>query len=129
MKNRRFLKGHKRNLLLMSILVSFAAVAYGQVTPVATGLNNPRGLAFGPGGVLYIGEAGLGAGNGAGGVGLGVGFPGSVGEIRDLSSPHPTFTRIITRLASSAATGGRKVPGGVRPVGSRANTTLADASR
>jgi hypothetical protein len=117
MKNRRFLKGHNRNLLLMSILVCFAAVAYGQVTPVATGLNNPRGLAFGPGGVLYVGEAGLGAGNGAGGVGLGVGFTGSVGEIRDLSSPHPTFTRIITSLASSADAGGVVGPDGVSPLG------------
>jgi len=44
--------------------VCFAVVAYRQVTPIATGLNNPRGLAFGPGGVLYVGDAGLCAGNG-----------------------------------------------------------------
>jgi hypothetical protein len=84
---------------------------------VATGLNNPRGLAFGPGGVLYVGEAGLGAGNGAGGVGIGVGFTGSVGEIRDLSSPHPTFTRIVTSLASSAGPEGVVGPDGVSPLG------------
>src|SRR6476661_2169505 len=29
-------------------------------TPVASGLDNPRGLAFGPNGALYVAEAGVG---------------------------------------------------------------------
>src|SRR5262249_42175158 len=92
----------KRIALFVSMLVGFGIVSSGQVTTVATGLNNPRGLAFGPGGRLYVGEAGLGAGNGTGGAAAGLGFTGSVGEIRDLSSANPTYERIITGLASTA---------------------------
>jgi glucose/arabinose dehydrogenase len=30
------------------------------ITPVASGLDNPRGMAFGPNGALYVAEAGEG---------------------------------------------------------------------
>jgi len=108
----------KRIALFVSMLVGFGIVSSGQVTTVATGLNNPRGLAFGPGGRLYVGEAGLGAGNGTGGAAAGLGFTGSVGEIRDLSSANPTYERIITGLASSAGSPTDVVgPDGVSPLG------------
>lgn len=103
--------------LLITSVLACCAVAHGQVTPVATNLNNPRGLAFGPNGVLYVGEAGLGAGNGAGGVSFGIGFTGSIGEISDLSSSHPTFRRLVTGLASSADQFGVVGPDGVSPLG------------
>jgi len=94
------------SLLITPVLACFAAVAQGQVlTPVATGLNNPRGLAFGPSGILYVAEAGLGAGDGAGHAALGIGFTGSIGEILDVTSAHPVYRRIITGLASSDAMG------------------------
>jgi hypothetical protein len=108
---------HKQYLFATPILAFFTAVASGQITTVATGLNNPRGLAFGPGGILYVGEAGLGAGNGSGGVGLGLGFTGSVSEVRDVSSANPTYQRIITGLASNADSGGVTGPDGVSPLG------------
>lgn len=108
---------YKRSLFLMLSLGIVAGVASAQVTTVATGLNNPRGLAFGPGGVLYVAEAGLGAGNGHGGVGSGQGSTGSVGEIRGLSSANPTYTRIITGLASTADSGGVTGPDGISPLG------------
>ncbi len=109
---------YKRGLLFVLMLSCFAIVANGQLTTVATGLNNPRGLAFGPGGILYVGEAGLGAGNGTGGAANGVGATGSVGEIRNLSSASPEFRRIIEGLASSQSNGEGVVgPDGVSPLG------------
>lgn len=99
-------------LLALSTMVSAA-----QVTPVATGLNNPRGLAFGPNGNLYVAEAGLGAGNGSGGVGFGVGATSSIGVIRDVSSAHPAFSRLATGLSSVADANGVVGADGVSMVG------------
>src|SRR5438105_2112081 len=104
-------------IIVVSISVFLAMGAGAQLTTVATGLNNPRGLAFGPGDILYVGEAGLGAGNGTGGVGMGQGFTGSLGEIRDLSSSTPIYTRIVTGLASNADSGGVTGPDAVSPLG------------
>src|SRR5438045_548363 len=50
-------------VLLASTLVSLivvAGAAAASVTTVMTGLDNPRGLAFGPEGALYVAEAGRG---------------------------------------------------------------------
>ncbi len=71
-----------------------------QLTPVATGLNNPRGLAFGEEGTLFVAEAGLGAGDGLGGFGDGVGLTGSITEIKRLHSAHPKARRVVTGLVS-----------------------------
>jgi hypothetical protein len=43
----------------VALAVPFAATA-ASVQPVMTGLDNPRGLAFGPEGALYVAEAGRG---------------------------------------------------------------------
>jgi hypothetical protein len=108
---------HKRRFVVASIPMVLAMAAGAQLTTVATGLNNPRGVAFGPGDILYVGEAGLGAGNGTGGVGLGQGFTGSVGMVRGASSSSPTYTRIVAGLASNADSGGVTGPDGVSPLG------------
>ncbi len=49
-------------LALAAIVAADRAAAAGPpaVTPVATGLNDPRGLAFGPNGHLFVAEAGTG---------------------------------------------------------------------
>lgn len=47
-------------LALASISASSQSFAAASVTPVMIGLDNPRGLAFGPEGALYVVEAGRG---------------------------------------------------------------------
>jgi hypothetical protein len=81
-------------------LAAMAAQSPPQLTVLANGLNNPRGLAFAPNGRLYVCEAGLGAGDGHGGFGIGVGFTASITEIEGVGSRHPTWRRIVTGLAS-----------------------------
>ncbi len=59
----RAVRLHRIALLLASVLaavIASGAAAAATVTPVMTGLDNPRGLAFGPEGALYVAEAGRG---------------------------------------------------------------------
>jgi hypothetical protein len=81
-------------------LGSYSSLAESQLTVLASGLNNPRGLDFAPNGTLYVAEAGLGAGDSTGGFAVGVGFNGAVTEIDGVTSPNPVWRRIVTGLAS-----------------------------
>jgi hypothetical protein len=76
-------------------------IAHAEV--IATGLNNPRQLAIGPRGSLYVTEAGLGAGSPEAGVVAGLGFTGSVTRIDRPASARPDQQRILTGLASAAS--------------------------
>jgi len=99
--------------------------AYAQsVTLVANGLNSPRGLAFGPGGSLYVAEAGLGAGDGNG-----TGPTGSVTEINGPGSGHPTARRILTGLSSVAEGGEALGPHGISILGNGEIFVLIGESR
>jgi hypothetical protein len=96
----------KREIIISSLfgltlaLTAIAAQAAPQLTVLADGLNNPRGLAFAPNGRLYVAEAGLGAGDGKGGFAVGVGFTASLTEIAGVNSPRPRWRRIVRGLAS-----------------------------
>ena len=67
-----------------------------QVTVFATGLNNPRGLAFGPDGNLYVAEAGLGGTN------------STVGQCTQVVPPVGPYTGGLTASISKIS------PAGVR---------------
>ena len=87
--------------LALLLLLALAAGSAGAQTPVATGLDNPRGLDFGPGGVLYIAEAGRGgpgpcyvSGDGAGNC---YGPTGAITEVR-----RGVQRRLVSGLPSAA---------------------------
>ncbi len=102
----------KRPGIAISAAILLAVIAAAPVgaaplpyTQVATGLHSPRGLAFGPGGVLYVAEAGLGAGSPEAGIQPGVGMTGSITEITSPGS-DPSQRYLVTGLISAGDTEG-----------------------
>jgi len=94
-----------RLLFMLAMLVATSALhAAPQVDVIATGLNNPRGLAFAPNGQLFVTEAGSG-GNGRCLV-LGDGRSACYGETGAITRVDPRGIappkRVITRLPSVA---------------------------
>jgi hypothetical protein len=88
---------NKRCFFLMPVLTTFALVANAQITVIATGLNEPRGLAFAPGspGSLYVTEAGSGAGT-----------TGAIAVISGPGGASPTLSRTVIGLASTTDASG-----------------------
>src|SRR5690348_14963656 len=91
-------------LACAALLVSARLDALATLEVIATGLNNPRGLSFGPEGGLYVAEAGSG---GAGpcivnsnNVLVCYGATGSITRIT--LDDVPSQTRIVTGLPSLA---------------------------
>jgi hypothetical protein len=74
----------------------FGAAADGQFDVIASGLDNPRGLAFGPEGALYVAEAGEG--------GDGPCVPGPFG-VDVCYGPTGAVTRILDGKQEQVATG------------------------
>jgi hypothetical protein len=97
-----------RIVLLAVAFVSGGALAAPQVDVIARGLNNPRGIAFAPNGLLFVTEAGSG-GNGKCIIG-GDGGTNCYGETGALTRIDPSGVnppvRVISGLPSLAAAGG-----------------------
>ncbi len=81
--------------LLMAGLLPAATSAQAPFEVVADGLHNPRGLTFGPGGRLYVAEAGSG-----GTAQAPIGHDGAISEIVAPGSADPTLRTVISGLAS-----------------------------
>ena len=101
-----------RAAMLAAALLAAPAMAGTYVSKVvATGLNNPRGLAFGPDGALYIAEAGyyLAGGGPVAITPRGPAGYSETGSITRLSGG--TQVRILSGLPSIALTNGTDVSG------------------
>ena len=69
---------------------------------IATGLNNPRGLALTENDTLYVAEAGLGTGNSSAGVLAGEGTTGSITRIASADGKKPRQSVLVSGLWSTA---------------------------
>jgi hypothetical protein len=102
-------------LAVLSSCVAVASAGAATVTPVMTGLDNPRGLDFGPDGALYVAEAGRG---GAGppnrvmrGMAQGFGTTGAISRLRG-----GVQERWLTGLPSFAPPNGFEAEGGPQDI-------------
>ncbi len=97
-------------------------------TVIATGLNNPRGVAVGANGRVYVTEAGLGSGDATTGVTLGLGNTGAIREIRQVNSSSPSSRMLVGGLPSAASDEGQGPeaigPDGIYAYGSSDNPKL-----
>jgi glucose/arabinose dehydrogenase len=77
-------------VVLLALLMIAPAIAAGQFTVVLDNLQNPRGLTFGPGGRLYVAQAGSG----------GATATGKITEIRYPWRQNPAVHDVVTGLIS-----------------------------
>jgi hypothetical protein len=83
-------------MCLVPAAASTQAQTLPKVTVVASGLNSPRGLAFGPDGALYVAEGGTG------------GSASTVGQCTQVPAPVGPYTGGFTASISKISPGGAK---------------------
>jgi len=92
-------------LLVMPLFAALPARAQGGWEVVASGLNNPRGLNFGPEGALYVAEAGSGGAGPCESGPEGARCYGTSGAITRINLKKGTQERAVTGLPSLASEG------------------------
>src|SRR5262250_2690978 len=98
MKEIKIIKNRIINLIVLLLgCFALSQVAQADVSVFATGLNNPRGLKFGPDGNLYVAEGGVG------------GSDSTVGQCEQVVPPVGPYTGspVGGRIAKIDATGVR----------------------
>jgi hypothetical protein len=105
-------------------LVAASAEASNGTTVVATGLMNPRGLAFAPNGTLYVAEAGSGGPTSFGGAQ--VGLTGRISAINPGGSLPAAVTPVVTGLISLATPDGTLGASGVSIQGGRIVASIGE---
>jgi len=98
----------KHGLRMMLLAAAGFGAAFSQTLPplssnatvYATGLNNPRGLKFGPDGVLYIAEGGAGGSGSSAGTCHGFGFLPTWGRLQPAADFSPPAFRPRLRYSS-----------------------------
>lgn len=95
MRPTRALAAATAAFLIMAVLLPATAFADTPYQVVAGGLHNPRGLTFGPGGRLYVAEAGTG-----GTAQDPIGHDGAILEVVHPASANPSLRTVIGGLPS-----------------------------
>ncbi len=98
--------GGLSSVLAGALLALHPAANAATLETIATGLNNPRGLNFGPEGALYIAEAGRGGDGDCAPGPEGIRCYGASGSITRLDLRRGTQERISTGLPSLASPDG-----------------------
>jgi len=104
--------------IILALLATLSGIVHAQppapsanVTVIATGLNNPRGLKFGPDGALYVAEGGMGGSTSAVGICTQVPPPigpytgGKTARISKIASDG-TRTTVVENLPSNQTSAG-----------------------
>lgn len=95
-----------RALAAAAVFAASATLVQAQTWEVVvSGLDNPRGLAFGPGGALYIAEAGRGGAGPCAPGPEGIRCFGSTGAITRYDPRTGSYERVVTGLPSLATDG------------------------
>jgi hypothetical protein len=111
MKSTKAFAVHLLAAFLVLVLVPGNLDLLSAADVVASGLNNPRGLAFGPEGALYVAEAGSGGAGPCGPGPEGERCYGPSGSITRIDLAKGTQVRVATGLPSLAGEGGHFASG------------------